>query len=106
MFNDNGKKLITSLYNVLLAPDLCDRLFSIISLINAGHTCLFHKGFCTVYFGAEKENAITLPHSAQRRHAFTVKIKDLSKKNKFPARKNISLEFLHQILGTDKQGYC
>ena len=31
--------------NVLLAPDLCDRLFSIITLMNTGHTCLFHKGF-------------------------------------------------------------
>ena len=50
MCDDNGKKFIATLYNVLLAPDLCDRLFSIITLMNAGHTCLFHKGFCTVYF--------------------------------------------------------
>ena len=48
MCNDNGKNFIATLYNVLLAPDLCDRLFSIIRLINSGHTCLFHKGFCTV----------------------------------------------------------
>ena len=59
--------------------------------MNAGHTCLFHKGFCTVYFGADKRNAVTLTHSAQRKHAFTEKIKDMSKKNKFPARKKISL---------------
>ena len=26
----------------------------------------FHKGFCTVYFGVEKKNAVTLPHSTQR----------------------------------------
>ena len=45
MCNDNGKKFIATLYNVLLAPDLCDRLFSIITLMNAGHTCLFTKGF-------------------------------------------------------------
>ena len=67
--------------------------------MNAGHTCLFHKGFCTVYFGAEKNNAVTLPHSAQRKHAFLGKIKDMSKKNKLPPRKRIALEFLHQRLG-------
>ena len=58
-----------------------------------------HKGFCTVYFGADKKNAVTLPHSAQRKHAFTGKIKNMSKKNKVPARKKIALELLHQILG-------
>ena len=59
--------------------------------MNAGHTCIFHKGFCTVYFVADKDNAVTLPHSAQRKHAFKEKIKDMSKKNKFPARKKIAL---------------
>ena len=59
--------------------------------MNARHTCLFHKGFCTVYFGAEKDNAVTLPHSAQSKHAFTGKIMDLSKKNKFPERNKIAL---------------
>ena len=91
MCDNNGKTFIATLYNVLLAPDLCDRLFSIITLINAGHTCLFHKGFCTVYFGEEKNNEVTLPHSAQRKHAFLGKIKDMSKKNKSPARNKISL---------------
>ena len=42
MCDNNGKTFIAKLYNVLLAPDLCDRLFSIIKLINAGHTFLFH----------------------------------------------------------------
>ena len=63
--------------------------------MNAGHTCLFHKGFCTVYFGAEKNNAVTLPHSAQRKHAFLGKIKDMSKKTKLPERKKNALELLH-----------
>ena len=66
MCDDKGKKFIATLYHVLLAPDICNILFSIITLMNAGHTCLFHKGFCTVYFGAEKDNAVTLPHIAQR----------------------------------------
>ena len=47
------------------------------------------KGFCTVCFGAEKKNAVILPHSAQRKYAFLGKIKDMSKKNKFPARKKL-----------------
>ena len=64
MCDDNGKKFISTLYNVLLAPDLCDRLFSIITLMDAGRTCIFNKGFCTVYLGADKKNAVTLPHSA------------------------------------------
>ena len=81
MCDDNGKTFIATLYNLLLAPDLCDRLFSIITLMNAGNTCLFQKVFCTVYFGADKDNTVTLSHSAQRKHAFTGKIKNMSKKN-------------------------
>ena len=97
MCDDNRKTFVATLYNVLLAPDLCDRLFSIITLMNAGHTCLFRKGFCTVYFAAKEDNTVTLPHSALRKHAFSGKIKDVSKKN--PVRKKIALELLHQRLG-------
>ena len=67
--------------------------------MNAGHMRLFHKGFCTVYFEEKEDNAVTLPHIAQIKHAFTGNIQDLSKKNKYPARKKIALELLHQILG-------
>ena len=74
MLEDNGETFVVRLYNVLLTPDLCDRLFSIITLMNAGHTCLFHKGFCTFYFDAKENNVVTLPHSAVRKHAFMVKI--------------------------------
>ena len=45
MCDDNGNYFIATLHNVLLAPDLCDRLFSIITLMSSGHTYLFHKGF-------------------------------------------------------------
>ena len=57
----------------------------------------FKKGFaqCT----SETKKKVTLPHSAQRKHAFIGKIKNMSKKNKFPARKKIALELLHQRLG-------
>ena len=54
MCDNNGKKFVATLYNVLLAPELCDSLFSIITLMNAGHTCFYHKGFCTVYLGANR----------------------------------------------------
>ena len=61
------------------------------------NTCLFHKGFCMVYFGAKEDNAVTLPHIALIKHAFSGKIKDVSKKN--PAGKKIALGLLHQRLG-------
>ena len=48
MCDNNGDAFIATLHNVLLAPDLCDRLFSIITLMNLVHICLFHKDFCTV----------------------------------------------------------
>ena len=48
MCDNNRKIFVATLYNILLAPDLFGRLFSIVTLMNAGHTCLFHKGFCTV----------------------------------------------------------
>ena len=52
-----------------------------------------------MYFGAREKNAVTLPHSAQRKHAFLGKIMENSKEKKLPARKKIALELLHQRLG-------
>ena len=43
--DDNGKPFVDTLYNVRLAKDLFNQLFYIITLINSGRTCLFHKGF-------------------------------------------------------------
>ena len=82
-WDDNGRTFIATLYNVLLAPDLCDWLFSIITLMNAENNCLFHKGFRTVYFRADKRNTVTLPHSAQRKHAFTGKSRIRQRKINF-----------------------
>ena len=50
MWYKNGRHLIATLYNVLLAPDLCDWLFSITALMNLGHICIFQNGFWTVSF--------------------------------------------------------
>ena len=46
MCDDNGYTFIMTLHILLLAKDLCNRLFLIITLMKLGHTCLFHKGFC------------------------------------------------------------
>ena len=50
MCDDNGDTFIATFHNVILAPDLCNRLFSIITLMNLVHDYFFLKGFCTVYF--------------------------------------------------------
>ena len=90
MCNDHRDPFIATLHKVILAPDLCDRLISIIKLMNLGHTCLFHKGFCIVYFGSKEKNAVTLPQSAQRKYAFLGEIKEMSKTKKLPSRKKIT----------------
>ena len=70
MCNYNGDTFLATLHHVILALYLCDGLFYIIMLMNLGHTCLFHKGFCTVNFRARDKNAVTLQHSAQSKYAF------------------------------------
>ena len=45
MCDDNGDNFNAIFHNAFLALYLCDRLFSIIALINLVHTCLFNKGF-------------------------------------------------------------
>ena len=90
---------MATLHDVLLAPDLCDMFFSIITLMNSVHTFLFQKWFFTVYFGAKENNALTSPQGAQKKHLFLGKIKEKSKKKKLPARNTIALELLHKTLG-------
>ena len=63
MCDNNGDTVIVTYHNKLLSPDICNRLFSIITLITLGHTCLFHKGFWAVYFGDKEKNVVTSPHS-------------------------------------------
>ena len=83
-----------SLCNVLFAPDLCNQLFSIITLINLGHTCIFNKRFFTVTFSDNKQNAVTLPHSTQKKHASLVKTKE---KSKFRKSKPLKESFFEMI---------
>ena len=105
--DDNGKPFIATLHNVLLAPDLCDRLFSIIALINSVHTCLFHKGFCTV---EEKFSNITTQCTNEtcisRKNHRKVKEKQITSKKENCFRfttSNISTQ-IHQIIVS--LGYC
>ena len=67
--------------------------------MNLVHTCLFHKKFCTVYFGNKKEDAVNLPHTSQRKHIFLVKTKEMYKSKKIAPRKKFDLELLHHIFG-------
>ena len=98
MCNKNGNTFIATFYYVLLAPDLYDGLFSIVTLMNSVLTCLFHLKMCTLYFGAKEKNSVTLPHSAQRKHEFWGKIQNMSTNKKIPPRKKIGLELIHQRL--------
>ena len=75
MCDDNGDTFIAILNKLILAPDLCNKLYSIITLMNLGHHSLFHKGFLTVYFGAKYLNAVTLLHGAQSKHVVLREIK-------------------------------
>ena len=67
--------------------------------MNSGHTCLFQKGFCTMYFGNKNKNAVNIPHSAQRKHDFLVKTKEKDKSKKVKPRNKVALELLHHRLG-------
>ena len=70
MCDDNRDTFIAILKNVILAPDISDKLFSIITLMNLGHAYLFHRGVCMVYFDDKEKNSVTLSHIVQRIHAF------------------------------------
>ena len=86
MCDDNGNPFSMTLHNIIFVPDICNRLLSIITLMNLRYTCLFHKDFCTVYFENNQENALTLPHRAKRKHAFS------KKQGKCPSQRKLHLE--------------
>ena len=54
---------------------------------------------CTIYLEDKEKNAVTLPHSTQRKHTFLVKIKQIPKSRKIAPRKKAALELLHHRLG-------
>ena len=48
-----------------------------------------------VYFGDEEKNAVTLPHSIQRKHGFLGEIREISQSKKIASRKKFSLGLLN-----------
>ena len=50
-------------------------------------------------FVNKDKNAVNSPHSAQRKHVFLGKIKQMSKSKKIAPRQKVALELLHHILG-------
>ena len=105
MCDNNRDTFIATFPNVLLAPDICDGLFSLITLINLVYNCLFQKVFCTVYFGDKEKNTVNLPHSAQRKHAFLVKTKENNKSKKIVVRVDLTKN-LHAYFKIIRGGYC
>ena len=97
MYDNYKDSFITTFHRVLLAPDLCNILFSSITLVNLVHNCLFHKWFCTVYFGDKEKDEVTLPHIAHMKHAFWEEIKQMSKSKIIAPRNKVTLELLHNI---------
>ena len=74
------------------------QVLKMIRLMNLVNNFLSQSGFCTLYFGSKYKKAVTLPHIAQRRHAFLGKIKEISKTKKLAPRKKVALYLLHQGL--------
>ena len=59
--------------------------------VNEFGTYLFiPQGFYCLFW-RKIENTVTLPHSAQRKHAFLGKTKETPKTKKLPSRKKIAL---------------
>ena len=56
---------------------------AIIKLMKSGHTFLLQKGVCTVYFVSKEKIAVTLTHSAQRKHVFLGEMKETPKERNY-----------------------
>ena len=78
MCGNNRDTFVATLHNVLW-NQIYAIIILIITSIDLGHTCLFHKGFCTLYFRDREKNAVNLPSSAQKKHTFWGLIKKMTK---------------------------
>ena len=72
--------------NVLLAPYLCNGLFSIIRLMNSEHTCLLHRGF--LLYTSEQKRKIQLHYHIV--HKGNVNFE--GKSRKYQRKRNYHLE--------------
>ena len=88
IYDNNGDTYIVKFHNVILALDLFNRLFLIITLMNSGHNCLFYKSFlCDVLFWqGEKCDYFTTYCTAETcilgRNKGNFKIKEIAPKKK------------------------
>ena len=96
MHDDVGRPFQIVLEEVLYILALAERLFLILMCTDKGHKCLFDNGYCTISFGSEGGNAVTLSQHHEHQRTLPTKIRDQKWK---PARSRISLERLHQRLG-------
>ena len=64
-------------------------------LIYLGYTCIYHKGFYTVLFIVNNQNAVMLLHSANQEHAVLVRTKKKLKRHKKIPKHKFSLGLLH-----------
>ena len=79
MCDDNGKKIVATLYNVLLAPDLCDRLFSIINVMIKNN--LSHKsGARSTLYNITTNFFTLLSHICIRTEPFCLPLRDVCPK--------------------------
>ena len=86
IWNDNGDPFIAMLHNVLLAPDLYNGLFQSLYEWIRDIIVYSKKGFSLCTLEHNIYNIVTLPHSAQRKHAFLGKIKEMSNTKKLSSR--------------------
>ena len=63
-------------------------------------TLFINKGFCTVYFGNKKKSAVTLPHSAYKKHAFLVKNNEMDKSKKVTPSNKVDFVIITPHIGT------
>ena len=95
MCDYNANPFITTLNNIILAPDLCDELLSILTLMNS--VCLFQKVCCTVYFGEKEKKCSYITTYCTKEYAFLGETKEMSNTKKLASRKKIALKILYQI---------
>ena len=99
MSKDIVKTSIATLYNILFAPDLCGRLFSIIALMNSGHTCLFNKVLSQFSSMLINRTWCHYRRACSENMHFWIKNKEKPKLQQQLPKGEVSLNSLHHRLG-------
>ena len=99
MCDNNGKSFIATLYNISSDTEFCNWSFFHYHVNELKTQLTFYKGFCTVFFSANEQKAVTWTHTTQQKHAILVKTKKKSRSEKEIPKRKVSLKWLHQRLG-------